>query len=206
MTFLEIARGVFVSGVDSKRALELGNRARVLLGSLIVATEGHVGVCVVRSQGYRLKKMLFGRLLEGRVELHRLPQHQLIARVRRRERDELVQERDRSVPFFDLEVQLGVALELFDAVRACDAIGGVFLLFLGKRFGNELGLDWFGGTFLIAPLGLSLLRAGANEKAKARELLAEALRLGGARARAEAGNYSILKDLLAEVEAPPSPP
>ena len=58
----------------------------------------------------------------------------------------------------------------------------------------------------IAPLGLSLLRAGANEKAKARELLAEALRLGGARARAEAGNYSILKDLLAEVEAPPSPP
>ena len=58
----------------------------------------------------------------------------------------------------------------------------------------------------IAPLGLSLLHAGANEKAKARELLAEALRLGGATARAEAGNYSILKDLLAEVEAPPSPP
>ena len=49
----------------------------------------------------------------------------------------------------------------------------------------------------IAPLGLSLLHAGANEKAKARELLAEALRLGGATARAEAGNYSILKDLLA---------
>ena len=57
----------------------------------------------------------------------------------------------------------------------------------------------------IAPLGLSLLHAGAGETDKARELLTEALRLGGPAARAEAGNYAILKDLLAEIEARPSP-
>ncbi len=50
----------------------------------------------------------------------------------------------------------------------------------------------------VSALGLALLHAGAEQPDKARELLADALRLGGETARAEAGNYPVLKDLLAE--------
>jgi tetratricopeptide (TPR) repeat protein len=48
----------------------------------------------------------------------------------------------------------------------------------------------------VAPLGLALLHAGSNQPDKARELLDESFRLGGEAARAEAGNYPILRGLL----------
>ncbi len=53
--------------------------------------------------------------------------------------------------------------------------------------------DW------VAPLGLALLHAGAGQPGEARELLGEALRTGGEVARTEAGNYPLLKELLAEI-------
>jgi len=48
----------------------------------------------------------------------------------------------------------------------------------------------------VATLGLALLHAGSDQPEKARELLDEALRLGGDAARTEAGNYPILEELL----------
>ena len=50
-----------------------------------------------------------------------------------------------------------------------------------------------------AALGLSLLAAGSGQQDKARELLADALEQGGARARAEAGRYPLLEEMLAEL-------
>ena len=48
----------------------------------------------------------------------------------------------------------------------------------------------------VPALVLALLHAGAGDEAKARELLADALDLGGEAARAEAGNYPVLAGLL----------
>ncbi len=50
----------------------------------------------------------------------------------------------------------------------------------------------------VAPLGLALLHAGAGDAAQARQLLDEALRLGGDAARAEAKSYPILAGLLGD--------
>ncbi len=51
----------------------------------------------------------------------------------------------------------------------------------------------------VSALGLALLHAGGGEQEKARELLAEALRLGGEAARGEAGTYPVLEGVLADL-------
>jgi tetratricopeptide (TPR) repeat protein len=59
--------------------------------------------------------------------------------------------------------------------------------------------NWF------APLGLAALHAANGRPDEARPLLADALRLGGEVARAEAAGYPALAPLLAEPAAPPRP-
>ena len=47
----------------------------------------------------------------------------------------------------------------------------------------------------IGPFGLALLHAGSGDAAKAKELLDEALRLGGDLAREEAARYDVLEGI-----------
>ena len=49
----------------------------------------------------------------------------------------------------------------------------------------------------VAPLGLAVLHAASEDSERARELLGEALDLGGEAARAEAARYPALSDGLA---------